>query len=99
ESAAADGDLVVGIGLAGRAFTRYYAPGWRFADTLQELEALEAEGDGSGATWVLYTFSGHLATSQPELMERLRRRFEVVRVFPGTVGDGAIVVCRRREER
>ena len=52
---------------------------------------------GSGRTWVLYTLPSHLAAAQPELVEILESEFELLKVFPGTLGDGQIVVRRSKE--
>jgi hypothetical protein len=89
------GDRVVGIDLAGRAYRSYYAPGMPVAHTLEELEALSAT---EGRTWILYTLGGFIASTRPALWDAIQTRYEEVRAFPGTVGDGAIVVRRSLEK-
>ena len=32
----------------------------------------------------------------PDIWNLIQHEYEVVRVFPGTLGDGQVVVCRRR---
>ncbi len=87
----APGDRVVAVGLAGEAYRRYYAPDWPVAGSLEELRGLQP---ATGSTWVLVTLPGHLAATAPALSAALEREFETVRVFPGTVGDGAVWVHR-----
>ena len=86
------GDRVVGLDVAGEVYHRYYAPEWAWARSREELETDLAP---AGATWVLYTLPRYLGATQPDLVAWLERDFELVRSFPGTVGDGAIVVRRR----
>jgi hypothetical protein len=86
-------DRVVALDVAGEVYRRYYAPEWSWARSLEELRNQTAP---TGTTWVLYTLPRYLHTTQPDLFAHLERDFELVRSFPGTVGDGAIVVRRRQ---
>ena len=87
------GDEVVALHMAGHVYSRYYAPEWPEVSNLEELMSHRA---GDGRTWVLYTLPSYLAASQPELVEMLESEFELLEVFPGTLGDGQIVVRRSR---
>ena len=87
----APGERIVAVGLAADAYGRYYAPAWPRADSVDELRALQSRAD---ATWVLYTLPTHLRATQPALADLLDSEFEAVRVFPGTLGDGAVIVRR-----
>ena len=87
----ADGDEVVALHMAGRVYSQYYAPEWPEISNLEELMNHRA---GDGRTWVLYTLPSYLAAVQPELVEVLESEFELIEVFPGTLGDGQIVVRR-----
>jgi hypothetical protein len=87
------GDAVAAVGLARYAFGRYYAPAWLGADTPEELTALRARAP---SLWVVVAFPHQTALSRPAIDELLRAQFERVAVFPGTLGDGAILVYRSR---
>lgn len=86
-------DRVVALDVAADVYRRYYAPHWASAKDAAELEALEAP---EGRTWVVYTLPRYLAATQPGLVERLEKDYELVEAFPGTVGDGVLVVRRSR---
>ena len=60
-------------------------------DVWNRIERSAISGDGA---WVLYTLPRYLEAKDPELMTILERDFELVRVFPGTLGDGAVIVRR-----
>ena len=62
-----------------------------------ERRIVEQLGDicrRSRAVWVLYTFPRYLDAAVPAVAEMIRKEFTVVRVFPGTVGDGDVFVGR-----
>jgi len=86
------GDRIVGLKHAGRAYRSYYAPNWKTAWNTDDLRA----SAGSGATYALYTFPRTLSASDPALRRVLQTDFELLRVFPGTLGDGAIYLLRRK---
>jgi hypothetical protein len=85
------GDRVVALDVAGEVYGRYYAPDWVHA---KDGAALDAARAAEGRTWVVYTLPRYLAATQPALMQQLEREYELVREFPGTVGDGVLVVRR-----
>ncbi len=88
-------DQVIGIHTAGRIYTLYYAPEWPKASTIEELEALKSR---IGHTWVLYTLPRAVKNNLPELWLVLQSDYEVVKEFPGTLGDGNIFVLRSRQK-
>lgn len=85
------GDRVVALDLAASAYRAYYAPGLSAAHSLEELGRKQAT---AGRTWVLYTLPEHLAATRPALWREMQDRYELVRVFPGSLSGGAIVVRR-----
>jgi len=87
------GDAVVAVDLAGAAFHRYFAPQWLVPHTPDELTAIERSHE---RVWLVYTLPIHFRDRQRELWDLVHRDFEVVRVFPGTVGGGEVTVCRTR---
>lgn len=95
ESHRAEEEPVVAVGLAGVAYSRYFAPDWRTAATAAELESLRAAG---ATPWLVYTLPIQLEAWHSDLWEVVQGKFEVVRVFPGTLGGGEVYVCRPRPE-
>jgi 4-amino-4-deoxy-L-arabinose transferase-like glycosyltransferase len=90
EKALEEGDVAVGVGLAGEAYHSYYAPDWATARTLDELATLRARC--RGRTWVVYTLPGYIAQTRPHLLRALETDYEPARVFHGTLPRGDIVV-------
>src|SRR4030095_9285968 len=93
ESQRGPNDSVVAVGLAGGADPRYYAPGWSSAQTAEELEQVR---QSTGQTWLVYTLPVEVKAYRPAVWERIQTDFEVVKVFPGTLGGGEVVVCKQR---
>jgi mannosyltransferase len=93
ESQRGPNDSVVAVGLAGVAYPRYYAPGWSSAQTAEELEQVR---QSTGQTWLVYTLPVEVKAYRPAVWERIQTDFEVVKVFPGTLGGGEVVVCKQR---
>ena len=89
----APGDSVAALHMAGRVYSLYYAPEWRETHTIEELAAIQSP---TGRTWVIYTLPRYLETRRPDLAALLRDRYERVRVFPGTLGDGDLFVLRSK---
>jgi hypothetical protein len=96
EGARRDGDAVVAVGLAGVAYGRYFAPRWARVDSAAALEGILRSHPH---VWLVYTLSVELKAWHPEVWEVIDREFEVVKVFPGTLGDGQVTVCRARSDR
>jgi 4-amino-4-deoxy-L-arabinose transferase-like glycosyltransferase len=87
------GDEVVVVGLAAYAYRRYYAPQWPYVERRADLEAIQERHQG---VWLIYTLPVHLKAWVPEIWDAVQRDYEVVRVFPGTLGGGDVIVCRWR---
>jgi hypothetical protein len=93
ESVRRDGDAVVAVGLAGVAYSRYFAPRWQNIDSASELEeALRFHPH----VWLVYTLPVELKAYHSAVWDVVDREFEVVKVFPGTLGGGDVTVCRER---
>jgi mannosyltransferase len=86
-------DSVVAVGLAGIAYGRYFAPQWSVAQTREELEAVQ---HNNSDVWLVYTLPVEVKTYRPEVWQAIQNEFEVVKVFPGTLGGGEVFVCRER---
>lgn len=91
-SLARDGDLTVAADLAAHAYRDYYAPGFPAVADLPDLLREEATGR---RVWVVTTLERVLAHRQPDLFAHLRAHYRLVRVLPGTVGDGAMRIYVR----
>jgi hypothetical protein len=59
--------------------------------TLEELQKVCLQGQ---PVWVVYSFPRYIRGVAPELMKMIQERFILVKVFPGTIGDGDVVVAR-----
>ncbi|HKZ78779.1 MAG TPA: glycosyltransferase family 39 protein, partial [Pyrinomonadaceae bacterium] len=92
ESHRRPGDAVVAVGLAGVAYGRYFAPSWSVAQTNQELDAARR---GSRNVWLVYTLPVEIKAYRPDIWEVIQNEFEVVKVFPGTLGGGEVYVCQQ----
>jgi len=90
------GDAVATVGLAGFTYEKLYRKPWPGLQSLDELNALRAR---SSRTWLIYTFPPEVRAVYPGVMEAVDRDFETVRVFPGSVGSGAVFVCRSNSLR
>ena len=86
-------DVVV-VGLAATAYNRHYAPTWKLASSADELREIVRR---QPTPWLVYTLPIQLKARSPVLWEAIEGDYEVVRVFPGTLGGGEIYVCRRRD--
>ncbi len=90
EGQATDGDVVVALDLAGHAYSRYYAPQFATADSIDELRAVASQ---EGDTWIIYAFGGYIEAREPDLWRELLT-FEEARAFHGTLGGGTLIIRR-----
>ncbi len=94
ERSRSNGDTIVAVGLAGVAYESYYAPQWTVAQTRDELDRLRSTRPG---LWLVYTLPIEVRAYHPGMWELIEQEFDIVKVFPGTLGDGAVIVCRGRD--
>lgn len=87
-SLARPGDSIAAVGLAGYAYSHYYAQDFKVIDTAAELEALRAATPGR--TWVILAFPHQTLVSRPDVKAELDAHFASVRTFKGTLGDGQV---------
>ncbi len=95
ESNRHQGDAVVAVGLAGVAYGKYFAPDWSAAQTQPELDAAR---QGRSNVWLVYTIPIQVKSYRPDVWRVIERDFEVVKVFPGTLGGGDVFVCRQKNK-
>ncbi len=91
QSEMADGDAITTVGLAGFTYEKLYRKPWPGIETLAQLNAIRAH---ASRTWLIYTFPPEARAVYPDIMTLVDRDFRTLRVFPGSVGSGAIFVCR-----
>jgi hypothetical protein len=87
-------DSVVALDAAAEIYQlRGFTPRWRLMmDVPVDLVELERSAP---RTWIVFTLGIRLQAIAPEMYERLlSSRYQVVRVFPSTVGGGEIHVLR-----
>ncbi len=84
-------DVVVGVGLAGVAYERLYATQWKVAQTADELRDTLADHP---RLWLVYTLPIEVRAYHPGMWEVIHAEFSKIKTFPGTLGDGAVTVCR-----
>lgn len=71
---------------------RGWGPGWRHLTDLAMLSEMERS---AGRTWVVYTLPARVRALTPELYQHLEApRYQVVRVYPASVGGGEIHILR-----
>jgi hypothetical protein len=87
------GEPVALAGLAVFPYREYYKRDWPAVATRAELDAQRAQGQ---RTWLVYASPIFVESRQPEIWNAIRTEFEQVRVFRGTMGDGAVYVCRSK---
>jgi 4-amino-4-deoxy-L-arabinose transferase-like glycosyltransferase len=95
ESQRGPDDVVVAVGLAGVAYKSYFAPNWAVAQTESELDSVRS---GNKNVWLIYTIPVEVKAYRRDIWETIQTEFAVVKVFPGTLGGGEVVVCRQLPE-
>jgi hypothetical protein len=88
-------DTVLVVGLAAVDYGSYFAPHWSVVATQAEIDAVRQNQSG---IWLVYTLPIHVKAWHPEVWDLIQRDFEVVKVFPGTLGGGEVYVCRQRDQ-
>jgi hypothetical protein len=86
-------DEVVALDVAYHVYLmRGWAPTWRFTSSLTMVEEAERS---AGRTWIVYTLPARLQALTPELFQHLSPpRYQVVRVYPASIGGGEIHILR-----
>lgn len=86
-------DTVVALHMAGKIYHLYYAPEWPEITTIKELNEHKSK---SGYTWIIYTLPGIVKSAFPALYNILESDYEHMKTFPGTLGDGNMIVMRSK---
>jgi len=93
ESQRQPGEPVALAGLAVFPYREYHQRDWPAVATRAELEAARVPGQ---RLWLVYASPIFVESRQPEIWNAIRTEFDEVRVFRGTMGDGAVYVCRSK---
>ena len=86
-----NGEPVVTAGATTFPIHEYYAEPWESVNSAEQLQAICSQGK---PVWAVTTFPRYLEDWRPALAALIREKFEIIRVFPGTVGGGEIYVAR-----
>lgn len=86
-------DAIVTVGMSRLPFVVYYKEPWLVVKSASELADIAAS---HATTWVVYTHAVHLRSAHADVWSALGESYTPVAVFPGSVGDGDIVVTVRR---
>jgi hypothetical protein len=70
---------------------QYYGKPWENIETAGKLQEICRQGR---PVWLVYTFPRYLEAAVPGALETIRKEFALMRIFPGTVGDGDVYVGR-----
>jgi uncharacterized membrane protein len=92
ETLAAEEDRTVAVALAAHAIRAYYIPDYPMVENLPELLQEEASGQ---RVWVVTTLERVEAKRDPELLAHIRQNYKLVKVLPGSLGDGAMRIYMR----
>jgi len=90
ESARRGDEPVLTAGAAAWPYQRYYGRDW---PQLRDMGQIESIRGGARRVWLVYTFPRYIEDETPGLMDAIGRRFRTIRVFAGTLNDGAVYVC------
>ncbi len=82
------GDSVAAVGLAGYAYSHYYAPDFKVVETGAELAKLRETTKGH--TWVIVAFPNQTLAARPDVKAEIGKNYTDMDSFPGTLGDGTI---------
>lgn len=86
------GELIASVG-SGTSYPlqEYYKRPWQRLRTAAELETAEKQ---YGTVWLLYTFERYISALEPEMMKAIRTNCIEVKIFPGTLADGNIILAK-----
>ena len=83
--------VVVAGGGTAFPYQRYYGKSWKRLAGPEDLAGARRQHDN---VWLLYTFRRYIEALEPDLMNEIRTHCLPVKTFPGTVGDGSVVVTK-----
>ncbi len=90
ESARRGDEPVLTAGGAVWPFEHFYGRDW---PQLRDVRQIEPIAGRARRIWLVYTFPRYIEDESPGLMAAIGRQFRTIRVFAGTLNDGAVYVC------
>lgn len=81
------------VGLAGEVYEPYLGTGWPQVVDAADLRSLARPG---ARTWAVVIFPSRTRRENADVMQVLQSEFDLVRILPGTLGDGAVLVYSSR---
>jgi mannosyltransferase len=87
-------EAVVTLGQVTTVYQTYYARKWPLIDSRRQLDALLSS---PRRTWLIYAMPIAIRASDPDIWQVVQTNFTIVRVFPGTLSGGELVVCESNE--
>jgi len=83
------GDEVAMVGPAAFPYQAYYQVNWRTITSLDELEQVQKR---ARRTWFVFGFPSVVESLYPDVIASINSDYRVIKVFPGTVSGGEIIV-------
>jgi hypothetical protein len=93
ESQRRPNDEIVAVSIAGMMYRKLFAPNWTAAETGNDLEKIHQKNE---KIWLIYTLSPEIKAFHPDMWQIIEQKYEIVKIFPGTLNGGEIFVCRKR---
>jgi mannosyltransferase len=90
ESTASDAEVIATVDVTSLIYGPYYRRTWRVVRGAADLALLRS----AHTVWLVYTFPRYLSKYDPAIAATLERECRSAQRFPGTVGDGDVIVCR-----
>lgn len=82
-------ESVGAISLASEVYVVWPKTDWPTVTSVADLAALRPT---DGRRWAVMIFPSRMEREKPDVMQALARDFFLLRAFPGTLGDGAVLV-------
>ncbi|OSP55076.1 glycosyltransferase family 39 protein [Pseudoruegeria sp. SK021] len=92
ESRRSPGERVYGVGPAGHVFNDHFGADWQIIETENGYADAMA---GAGPLWVVVAFPQRMFRGLPQMELDRHRDLAVMHEFPGTLGDGWVLVLYR----
>ena len=91
ESKAGAEDKIVTAGAAAWPYNNFYGVEWPEMKFTSDLAEQRKNADN---VWLVYAFARYMEVSAPEVLSAIRQDCIDEKYFPGTLGGGAMIVCR-----
>lgn len=86
-------ESVITIGIAGFPFNTYYKKDWKTIKTIEELDNILLH---KKRTWAIYIMPVHAEAAYPEIIKRIKDKYDLVKRFRGSLNGGDVFVYREK---